>query len=477
MTEIYSSLLIWSWNAALLIGFAWILSRFNQSSPARIRHHIWLCALVAVVLFPLWSEIANLLPLRQTGAIDALAPFVNLPQTIISPPVGKSGEIVINLSELAKPQTYDWSFYIWTLLSALWIGGAGFTCAKICAESLRLRRFRHDSRLVTLAELECSQISQSEIGAVSIALSPNVSTPLLTGVFRPIILLPADIAEWTTPEERRWIIAHELAHLSRGDNFVVIFQTLPGVIFFFHPFVRYALRQLSIERELACDERVIGGGANPIQYAESLLKAVERAIAPPFVAPAVSFVSRKALQKRVGNILNVRHSFATRKSRIFLVLSTILMIFATSLLGCTQTLLTSNSEREIRDFLDEAREAEISGSVDDFDRLTAPEFVRVGADGEVSNKEQTLDFIRRSGKSNVQTVEIQNEQLHIYGSDAVVTGLGIATGQDDAGKKFVVRNFCTFVLVKRDGRWQCASVQQTRVDSNATARISFNMPS
>jgi len=475
MTEILTSLSIWSWNAALLIGFAWFLARFTQSSPARIRHHIWLCALIAVVLFPLWSEIANLLSLRPTGAIDALAPFVNLPQTIISPPVVESNEIIVNFSYPAKPQSYDWSFYIWTFLSALWIGGSGFTCAKVCAESLRLRRFRRDSHRVTPSELECSQISPSEIGAVSIALSPEVSTPMLTGVFRPIILLPADIAEWTTPEERRWIIAHELAHLSRGDNFVVIFQTLLGVIFFFHPFVRYALRQLSVERELACDEQVIGGGANPIQYAESLLKAVERSIAPPFVATAISFASRKALQKRIGNILNARHSFATRKNRIFLVLSTILIIFAMSLLGCTRTLLTSNSEREIRNFLNEAREAEISGSADDFDRLTAPEFVRVGANGDVSNKEQTLDFIRQSGKSNVQTVEIQNEQIHIYGNDAVVTGIGIATGQDGAGKKFIIRNFCTFVLVKRKGRWQCASVQQTRVDSNATARILFNM--
>ncbi|MDQ3063056.1 MAG: nuclear transport factor 2 family protein, partial [Acidobacteriota bacterium] len=133
--------------------------------------------------------------------------------------------------------------------------------------------------------------------------------------------------------------------------------------------------------------------------------------------------------------------------------------------------------QEIRDFLNEAREAEISGSADDFDRLTALEFVRVGADGELSNKEQTLAFIRRSAKSNIQTIEIQNEQIRVYGSDAIVTGLGIATGQDGAGKKFIIRNFCTFVLVKRKGSWQCASVQQTRVDSDATARISFNVPS
>jgi hypothetical protein len=147
------------------------------------------------------------------------------------------------------------------------------------------------------------------------------------------------------------------------------------------------------------------------------------------------------------------------------------------LLGCTQTLLTNHSEREIRDFLNEARGVEISGSVDEFDRLTAAEFIRVGADGEVSNKEQTLNFIRRSGKSNVQTVEIQNEKIHIYGNNALVTGFGIATGQDGAGKNFVVRNFCTFVLVKRNGRWQCASVQQTRMASNETARISFNFSS
>ena len=45
---------------------------------------------------------------------------------------------------------------------------------------------------------------------------------------------------------------------------------LVGAVLFFHPAVRYALRQLVLERELACDERVLSAGANAAAYAEAL---------------------------------------------------------------------------------------------------------------------------------------------------------------------------------------------------------------
>src|SRR5205085_5090502 len=126
-----------------------------------------------------------------------------------------------------------------------------------------------------------------------------------------------------------------------------------GIIFFFHPLVRFALRQLSVERELACDERVISLGASPALYAESLLKAARRLFSPPFASASVSFASRKTLQKRIDNIMN---STISKKSRLFFALPASAIILVMLLLGCTQASRTSREEQEIRAFLNNAAE-------------------------------------------------------------------------------------------------------------------------
>ncbi len=115
---------------------------------------------------------------------------------------------------------------------------------------------------------------------VRLGLSDEIDSPLLWGVFRLTILLPADIAEWTTPNERSAMIQHELAHVERLDPFVNLFQAALRVVFFFHPLVRFGCRQLSLERELACDDRVVALGANAKTYAEGLLKVAERSLMP-----------------------------------------------------------------------------------------------------------------------------------------------------------------------------------------------------
>ena len=53
----------------------------------------------------------------------------------------------------------------------------------------------------------------------------------------------------------------------------------PACHFLFDPLVRYACRQMSLERELACDDRVVSLGANAATYAESILKVAERSVA------------------------------------------------------------------------------------------------------------------------------------------------------------------------------------------------------
>lgn len=464
MSGFIYSLVLWSWHASLLLGCAWLLSRLSRSRPAWIRHHIWLCALVAVFILPIFSGVASRLPIPDTQGISNLASLVNLPETLTSSPVASLPEATnVPSVFVLETRSFDWTFYCRAFLFFLWITGVVGGVGKVCSEIWRFRLIRRDSRPITFGELGCMQTDFADDGKVPLALAKEISTPMLVGIFRPFILLPADINEWTNPEERKWIIEHELAHLSRRDNVVVAFQVLVGIIFFFHPLVRLALRQLSFERELACDEEVIGRGADSFLYAENILKVVDRSFVSKSASLSVAFASRKTLQGRINNIMKINGSSVSQKNGAYFVAFPALIVAALMcLLGCTQASQTSRAEREVKEYLRQVADAEISGGVDNFERLVAPEFVRIGADGEVWNREQALAVIRQAGVSNVKTIEIENEQIRIYGDTAIVTGLGIAHGQNKAGNGFVVRNLCTFVLVKRDGRWQCVSVQQTR---------------
>jgi hypothetical protein len=108
------------------------------------------------------------------------------------------------------------------------------------------------------------------------------------------------------------MLRHELAHVERRDHYVNLFQTVLGAVFFFHPLTRYACRQLSVEREMACDDHVVGSGAEAEAYAESIIKVAERSIAPigalagaPGGAHQLAlFSARHILERRIEMILN-----------------------------------------------------------------------------------------------------------------------------------------------------------------------------
>ncbi|HKQ74485.1 MAG TPA: M56 family metallopeptidase, partial [Blastocatellia bacterium] len=133
--------------------------------------------------------------------------------------------------------------------------------------------------------------------------------------------------------ERCAMLRHELAHVARRDHYVNLFQTVLGVVFFFHPLARYACRQLSVEREMACDDHVVSTGAEAETYAESIIKAAERSIAPigalagaPGGASQIAlFSARQLLERRIEMILNKDRTRVTTRKLKYLLLSAALI--------------------------------------------------------------------------------------------------------------------------------------------------------
>ncbi len=67
--------------------------------------------------------------------------------------------------------------------------------------------------------------------------------PAVTGILRPTLLLPEGIVRDRTPDELEPILAHELIHIRRGDLWVGLLQTIVLALWWFHPLVRWAVRE------------------------------------------------------------------------------------------------------------------------------------------------------------------------------------------------------------------------------------------
>jgi hypothetical protein len=122
--------------------------------------------------------------------------------------------------------------------------------------------------------------------------------PMTFGVRRPSILIPA-IAETWPDDRRRAVMLHELAHIARR---VCLTQTLAFVactLYWFHPAVWWVARRLRIERELACDDRVIAAGTQPREYAGHLLEIAYAFGDHRVSAMAVSMARPQQLESRM----------------------------------------------------------------------------------------------------------------------------------------------------------------------------------
>jgi beta-lactamase regulating signal transducer with metallopeptidase domain len=153
---------------------------------------------------------------------------------------------------------------------------------------------------------------------VSLKVSGFHRTPLLLGFFRPVVLIPADLAAQADPAEVKHVLAHELAHANRYDDWANLFQHLVQAVLFFHPSVWWINNKLSLEREIACDDHVLLRSGGPRLYALALANVAKRiSQRAPMLAPGV-WNSNSQLQQRISMILNTRRnsSPALAKARL-----------------------------------------------------------------------------------------------------------------------------------------------------------------
>ena len=189
------------------------------------------------------------------------------------------------------------------LLSILWLAGAGVFLAFHCVSYLLARRKLLRSALSPTPDQadKCSALRQelNICRSVGLMRSSAVSSPMMLGLVRPVILLPErDL----TISELDLTLRHELLHLKRRDVAYKAVMLLANAVHWFNPLVWWMAREAGRNLELCCDEAVIrslnGGGRR--EYGQVLLQAAADASGP---ALSTRFGSGKGqLKDRLGNL-------------------------------------------------------------------------------------------------------------------------------------------------------------------------------
>ena len=97
--------------------------------------------------------------------------------------------------------------------------------------------------------------------------------PLVLGLLRPKVVVPADFPQRYSAQEQALILAHERVHLQRGDLPAQWLAQGLRVLFWFNPLLHLALSRFRFDQEAACDAAVLQRHPEQRQaYAATLVK-------------------------------------------------------------------------------------------------------------------------------------------------------------------------------------------------------------
>ena len=130
--------------------------------------------------------------------------------------------------------------YLWMETGGiLWMIGLGCLLGYALVGYLRLR----------------GSVSEAILLRDNIWIGDRVPSPFILGMFRPRIYLSSSAEE----SQMGYMLAHEQAHIRRGDHWWKLLGYLLLAVYWFNPLSWVAYILLSRDMELACDEKVIRG--------------------------------------------------------------------------------------------------------------------------------------------------------------------------------------------------------------------------
>ncbi|MFN3243829.1 MAG: M56 family metallopeptidase [Planctomycetota bacterium] len=285
--------------SAALAGCAWTAQ--TRLRRPMVAHLLWTLALVKLLTPPLFT-----LPIVPLPA-EAASPTADQLPVHVDAALPAMAEV----EPLADAAT--WSLPgAGTLLVCAWLLGSAVVLCWSLTRVATFQRLLRRSRATTPPALTAQLAALSHRFGLRRAPDLYVTTARVTPMVwwlggRVQIYLPVEMATQLPDDQLRWILAHELGHVRRGDHLVRWIEWLTCVAFWWNPVTWWARRNLRANEEVCCDAlvmRTLQGSRH--SYANSLLAAVEFLAMPGPRPPAMAseINSGGFLQKRFEMIVS-----------------------------------------------------------------------------------------------------------------------------------------------------------------------------
>ena len=320
-------------KATLILVAALGITVAMQRGSAGARHLVWLATLAIVLLVPAvtaWVpplRLEILPPVAQTfnEVASPAAPFSStaserkVEELSTSSPATSPAPAAIetNRGFMAKLDGISLAIAVWAAVAlalAGWLGYGALAVRRIVRNAHPLDTQDWLTPLYEVADrLELDEPPQ-------LLGSSEAKMPFACGFTKPTIVLPSDCDTWTA-DRRRAVLLHELAHVKRHDLVGHTLGRFACAIYWFHPLVWTAAKQLRNESERACDDLALSSGARASDYAEHLLDIVTSVRRDSTPAIALAMARRKEFEGRMLAILDpeLRHSKPSRRQSAALI--------------------------------------------------------------------------------------------------------------------------------------------------------------
>jgi len=244
-----------------------LLRRLASRWPAlRAHRSVWLSAQLAIVL----GMLLAIAPLPRS----AVAPTVMLPAVTDGAPVTRANAAMLPApadAGVAAPASdpiktaLNWLPGSWL---AFYLAGLAWHAARRLRASRHWRDLlrRHTHAVDATGLLACPAITPHQririaSGRLAVRTIDLPVSPMLHGVLRPCLLLPAHLATLDVGQQRL-IVEHELTHWRRADPFWLALSGILALACWFNRPMQRLHEALREAVELGCDDAVLAGRAS-----------------------------------------------------------------------------------------------------------------------------------------------------------------------------------------------------------------------
>jgi len=293
-------------KVTLIVLVALVATAVLRRRSAAVRHFVLAAALACAAATPALRLVA---PAWQAGMgawlTESRVQLIDRPLLVLDSTTESPASV-----PRAQSPSVSRAATVARWLGIVWAAGAGASLFVLLAGLSRLAWLA--SRAERVTEGPWARIA-SEISRAAGLRRPPVllrswDAALLAtwGFAGAKVMLPSDVSNW--PEDRiRIVLAHELAHVRRGDWLVQMAAEVVRSLYWFNPLVWVACRRLRLESEQACDDAVLKTGVEGSTYATELVDLAKAFKSQQeMFLPAAAIARSSSLERRVRAMLNVR---------------------------------------------------------------------------------------------------------------------------------------------------------------------------